>query len=89
MNCSNEEGMLSFVEHIELVKKANMSFDFTMLQDSSGKCTGHMWQTSMMSDNFEMIGHCIIIDPLKREINLLLWNHTGVDLLDKLVKSCI
>ena len=89
MNSNNKEDILSFVELMELVKKSNMRFEFTVLQDSSGKFTGCMWQTSMTIDNFERFGHCRSLDALKRKINVLLWNCIGVALINELSKSCM
>ena len=81
--------MLSFVEFMELVKKANIGFEFTMLQDSSGKCNGCMWKTSIMRDYFEIFGHYVSLDDVKRELNALLWNYTGVALINELGKLCM
>ena len=63
---NNKQDMLSFVEFMELVKKANIGFEFTMLQDSSGKYTGFMWQTSVMRNNFERFSYCTSLNALKR-----------------------
>ena len=89
MNSNNKEDILSFVEFMGLMKKTNTGFEFTILQDSSGKHTGCMQQTSMRRDNFERFDHRIIHDALNREINVLLWNCTGVALINELVKLCM
>ena len=89
MNYKNEQEIPSFVEFMELVKIANIGFEFTMLKDSSGKHTGYVQKTSMMRYNFERFGNCTSLDALIREINALLWNHMVVSLINELIKLCM
>ena len=66
MNSENKEEILSFVGFMELVEKHNIGFEFTMFQDSSRKCTGCTWQTSIIRDHFERFGHYTSLDALKK-----------------------
>ena len=43
INSENKEDTLSFLQLMELVKKHNIGFEFTMLQDNYGMHTGCMW----------------------------------------------
>ena len=52
----SDNAFATFQEYIKLLKQANQGFQYELLQDSSGKCTGCLWQTAVMRDNFDRFG---------------------------------
>jgi len=57
-----------------------------MLLDSNGNYTGYIWQTAIMSDNFNRYGHYISTDALKWDINTFLWNYVAIALINEIGK---
>ena len=45
----SDDSFATFQEYIKLLKQANQGFQYQLLQDSCGKCTGCLWQSPYLS----------------------------------------
>ena len=88
MNDKTSE-IATFVEFMKLLEKSHKGFKHTMLLDSNGNYTGYIWQTAIMSDNFNRYGHYISTDALKWDINTFLWNYVAIALINEIGKLCL
>ena len=69
----SDNALATFQEYMKLLKQGNQGFEYLLVQDSSGKCTGCLWQTAIMRDNFDRFVGFISIDVMKRGLNTFLW----------------
>ena len=83
-NDPNEDAFITCEECLELLKQSNKGFRCQLLNDTTGKCTGCVWQTSTMRDNFERFGGFVVLGAMKRELNYLLWPHMEITMQDEL-----
>ena len=88
-NDPNEDAIITFQEHMELLKQSNKDFFCQFFNDTTGKCTGCVYQTSTMRDNLEMFGVFAVLDAMKRELNSLLWPHVTIAMHDELSMICL
>lgn len=88
-NDPNEDAIVTFKEYMDLLKKSNKGFLYELFHDTRGKCTGCVWQTSIMRDNFERFGGFIALDAMKREINSLLWPYMAITMYNELEMICL
>ena len=68
---------------------ANEGFEYELLLDSSGTCTGCIWQTAIMRDNFDRFGEFVSIDAMKRGLNKLLWSCVFVIMYNEMEQVCV
>lgn len=88
-NEPDEDAIVTFKEYMDLLKKSNKGFRYELFHDSNGKCTGCVWQTTTMRDNFERFGGFIALDAMKRELNSLLWPYMAISMYNELGMICL
>ena len=79
----------TFVEYMEALRESNIGFDYQLLADTNGRCTGCIWQTSTMKDNFDRFGCFLNIDAMKRGINKLLWPYMSITMYNEINCVCV
>ena len=79
----------TFVEYMEALRESNIGFDYQLLADTNGRCTGCIWQTSTMKDNFDRFGVFFSIDAMKRGINKLLWPYMSITMYNEINCVCV
>lgn len=85
----DDEVMLTFSEFMEDLKKTERGFKYVILSDSSGRCTGCIWQTATMRENFERFGSFASLDCMKRGINKFLWPYVALSMYNEMEKLCL
>ena len=50
---------------MKILHDANEVFEYELLIDSSATCTGCLWQTDIMRNNFDSFGGFFSIDAMK------------------------
>ena len=79
MNCRKyEESFVMLREYMKLLHDTNKGFEYELFLDSSGTCTGCIWQTDIMRDNFDKFGGSFSIDAIKTGLNKLMWPYVSV-----------
>ena len=88
-NDPNEDEIITFKEHVKLLKMSNKGFRYQLFYDTTDKCTGCVWQTATMRDNFERHGGFVALDAMKRELNTLLWPCMATSMHNELNVICL
>ena len=85
----DEDEIITFKEYMQLLKQSNAGFNYELFHDASGKCTGCVWQTATMRDNFERFGGFIALDAMKRKLNTLLWPYIALTMYNEMNMICV
>ena len=74
---------------MEALQDGNIDFNYQLLADTNGRCTGCIWQSSTMKDNFDRFGVFFSIDAMKRVINKLLWTYMSITMYNEIYHVCV
>ena len=64
-------------------------FTYRFTYDSNGICSGVLWMTAMMRENFCRFGSFISLDAMKRGINTFLWHYFSVVMVNDHNSNCL
>ena len=85
----DDNSIIAFKEHMSLLSQSNHGFRCVFIHDPSGKCTGCIWQTATMRDNFETFGGFLAVDAMKRGTNDLIWPYMEITICNELNMICL
>ena len=88
-NDPNVDAIVTFKEHVELLKKINQGFRYELFHNIEVKFTGCVWQTATMRDNFERFGGFAALDAMKCELKYLLCPHVAITMNNELEIICL
>ena len=74
---------------MEALRDSNSGFDYQLLEDTNGRYTGCIWQTSTMKEDFDSFGGFLSIDAMKCGINKLLWPYMYITLYNEINCVCV
>ena len=90
MNCiESEESFFTFRDYMKLLHDANEGFEYEIFLDSSGTCTGYLWHTDIMRNDFDRFGRFVSIDEIKQGLNKFLWPYVSVTMYNETKQVCV
>lgn len=88
-NDYDDDVLITFKEFMSMMEAGNAGFRYQMFYDTTGRCTGCVWQTATMRDNFDRFGGFFALDAMKRALNTLLWPYVALTMYNELEMICL